>query len=52
MSWIEFLGIYFFGIVTGIFLFGAVCVFYCLDGNKIIMQCEERRENGRNKNNK
>ena len=46
MDWVEFTWVYLFGVVTGIFLFGFVCVFYCID--KITIK-GERDENKNNK---
>jgi hypothetical protein len=37
----EFIGIYLFGIITGIFVFGFVIIAYCLDGGEIRVKYEK-----------
>jgi len=49
MGWIEFIGVYLFGIVTGIILFGFVYVVCWIDEIKITNNKGERDENKNNK---
>ena len=37
----EFIGIYLFGILTGIFVFGFMIIAYCLDGGEIRVRYEK-----------
>jgi hypothetical protein len=37
----EFIGIYLFGIATGIFVFGFLIIGYCLDGGEIRVKYEK-----------
>ena len=49
MGWIEFIGVYLFGVITGIILFGFVYVVCWIDEIKITNNKGERDENKNNK---
>ena len=38
---LEFIGIYIFGMLSGIFVFGFLIIVYCLDGGEIRVKYEK-----------